>query len=142
MLGDDQMRTKIRLLIIEEHRAVRRALETRLRSSPLLEVVGAIPRLADDFLNGHQSPDVALLSMKRGSLQSFDRILHLVRRLGERGTAVLILTPYADDIERELLLQAGASRYLLQNVNTPQLIAEIELANAERAKVANTTLAH
>ncbi len=139
------MMRKIRLMIIEEHKAVRQALLTRLRSSPLIEVIDvfhhigdALPHAAESAsLNGHQRPaDVALLSIKQSGDRYFERTLKLTENLVSRGTAVIVLAPYADDIEQELLLQAGASRYLLKNVNTPKLIAEIEQVNKERAKAA------
>jgi DNA-binding NarL/FixJ family response regulator len=157
MLGEEQMMTKFRLLIIEEHKAVRQALETRLRSSPLIEVVGAmgtagamsivgaagaLSHPADRHLNGRKSsPDIALLSIKRGNDRQLDVTLDLVKRLVRWGAAVIVLTSYADDVERELLLQAGASRYLLKDVNTPQLIAEIEGVIAEKARAAEAALA-
>lgn len=136
--------TKIRLLIIEEHKAVRQALLTRLRSSPMIEVIDvlphigdALPRAAESSLNGHkQRADVALLSTKRAGERPFEQTIQLLENLVAQGTAVIVLAPFADDIEQERLLQAGASRYLLKNVNTPQLIAEIEQVNTERAKTA------
>jgi CheY-like chemotaxis protein len=45
----------------------------------------------------------------------------------------LALTSYIDDLAREMVLQAGASDYRLKNINTPELLAEIEmLADAQR----------
>lgn len=140
------MMTKIRLLIIEEHKAVRQALLTRLRSSPMIEVIDVFPHIGDGLphtaessLNGRQRlADVALLSIKQSNERYFERTLRLIEDLVSQGTAVIVLTPYADDIEQELLLEAGASRYLLKNVNTPQLITEIESVNRERAKAAVT----
>jgi DNA-binding NarL/FixJ family response regulator len=135
-MGADYMNTKIRLLIIEEHKAVRQALETRLRSSPSIEVMAALHQAAAGDLNGHPAlPDVALVSIRRGGDRHLFKVLELVSYLAHKGTGVIVLAPFADDIERELLLHAGASRYLLKDVNTPQLIAEIELVHAERAKV-------
>jgi CheY-like chemotaxis protein len=53
-----------------------------------------------------------------------------VRALVRQGAAVIILSPYADELEREQLLHAGACRYLLKNINTPELISEIEDVSA------------
>jgi DNA-binding NarL/FixJ family response regulator len=135
------MTSKIRLLIIEEHKAVRHALETRLRSSLVVEVISAIPRVPDGVLNGSMpNADVTLLSVELGKNRQSDVVVDMVQRLVRWGAAVIVLTPYADDVERELLLHAGASRYLLKNVNTPQLIAEIEQVNTERAMAASLVL--
>ena len=66
-----------------------------------------------------------------------DATIDSVACLTQAGTAVIILTPYADDIERELVLHAGAYRYLLKDINSPQLISEIiEVANEQARPVA------
>jgi len=61
-------------------------------------------------------------------------IINLVKHLTDRGTAVLALTSFIDDFSRELIMEAGASRYLLKNINTPQLIDEIHAVIAEKER--------
>jgi DNA-binding NarL/FixJ family response regulator len=125
---------KVRLLIIDEHEAVRNALATRLRSSSSIDVVGTARQI-----NGKQHPeerlaDVALFGLKSSSDFDLDGTIAVVEELTMRGTAVIILTSYADDIERELLLRAGAYRYLLKTINSTQLIAEIQEVAEETAR--------
>jgi DNA-binding NarL/FixJ family response regulator len=117
---------KIRLLIIDQHRAVRSALEVRLRSSSEFEVVAT----AHSYEQGHQCldthpPDVALYGLKSSRNRDLDATIDTVAELTRRSIPVIVLASYADDIERELLLQAGASRYLLKDINSSQLIQEI-----------------
>ncbi|MEZ4644605.1 MAG: response regulator [Chloroflexota bacterium] len=120
---------KIRLLIIEEHAAVRWALEIRLRSSARIELVTATEDLSAGCQAVRQShPDVVLLGCKGSRNEKLFQLAGAVRDMVEQQTAVIALASYADEIEREMLLQAGASRYLLKDINSPQLINEIELA--------------
>ena len=125
---------QIRLVIIDQHKGVRNALRVRLRSAPNLAIVGTVDtdeakRLAQTDLQ----PDVALLGLS-GQNDELAYMVDLVKQLVAKGTAVLALTSYIDDMARELVLQAGASEYRLKNINTPELLAEIELLAEDRRK--------
>ena len=122
---------KVQLLIIDEHEAVRNALATRLSSNPNIEVVATIQNFSQQNLNESGSADVALYGLKSSSDADLDATISVVEDLTCQGTAVIILTSYADDIERELLLKSGAYRYLLKNINSNKLIAEILEVAAE-----------
>ncbi len=131
MLG---LMEKIRLIIIDQHKEVRNALRIRLRSAPNLAIVGSVD--ADEAIGiAHTDlpPDVALLGLS-GQNDELADMVSLVKQLVARGTAVLALTSYIDDMARELVLQAGASDYRLKNINTPELLAEIELLAEDRRK--------
>jgi DNA-binding NarL/FixJ family response regulator len=39
--------------------------------------------------------------------------------------AVIVLSPYPDDVEQEMFYQAGAKNYLLKDINTSHLVAAI-----------------
>ncbi len=120
---------KIHLLIIEEHAAVRSALELRLRATQTMETVTAVNALDAglQYLRKHK-PDVILLGCKGSRRETLFSLMEAVQEMVNANSAVIIFSPYADEMERESLLQAGASRYLLKTINTPQLIAEIETA--------------
>lgn len=119
----------LHIMLIEEHAAVRWALETRLASSSMvasidayIDVPGALQAIADDTAR----PDMILLGLNSGRTNTMRQKLEAVVRLAARNVPVLVLVPYVDDLERELLLRVGASRYCLKNINTPQLLNEIE----------------
>jgi len=108
---------------------VRWALETRLASSSMvasidayIDVPGALQAIADETAR----PDMILLGLNSGRTNTMRQKLEAVVRLAARNVPVLVLVPYVDDLERELLLRVGASRYCLKNINTPQLLNEIE----------------
>lgn len=120
--------SKIRIMIIDEHPAVRRALKIRLDSVPEIDVVA----VAEGMIEGRQmaqdtKPQVVLLGLK-SFIDHALIITQTIAHLNELGCAVLILTPYPDDMEQEMFLRAGASGYLLKDINSPQLIASIRQA--------------
>jgi DNA-binding NarL/FixJ family response regulator len=129
---------QIRLIIIDQHKGVRNALRVRLHSTPNIAIVGTVD--ADEAKKLAQTdlrPEVALLGLT-GHNDELSYVLDLVRLLVAGGTAVLALTSYIDDLARELVLQAGASEYRLKNINTPELLVEIEqLAKTNRQKQAD-----
>lgn len=118
---------RIQLLIIDEHSAVRNALKTRLASSPSLEVL-ATAHSINDLDVGTLHPKVVLWGLKSSHNREFGSLVRMVASLVKNGTAVIVLVSYADEVERELLLQAGAWGYLLKDINTPELIHQIEEA--------------
>lgn len=120
---------EIRLLIIEEHEAVRNALQVRLATSTNLDVVAAYQDTTEWNLrtpNRASKADVVLLGLKSGRKRPLTAIIRDIKQFNQLGMAVVVLASLEDDIEKELVLQAGASRYLLKNINSNQLIAEIE----------------
>jgi CheY-like chemotaxis protein len=125
------------LLIIEPHTAVRRALTTRLRSAKLIQEVSAVATMAealDQIIV--QKPDVILLGVRHPRTDELKPLMDQVQQLVNRGCSVVALASYADEIERETLLQAGANQYLLKTIDTPQLIEAIENAVGSSRKTA------
>jgi two-component system response regulator DevR len=123
---------KVRLLVIDEHQAVRTALETRLRSSNAIELVVS----AHDVTSGQScmrpgSPDVVLYGLKSSNSTGLEPTLKAVARLSGKGIPVIVLASYADDIQREMFLLAGARRYLLKDINSSQLIDAIVAVSSE-----------
>lgn len=119
----------ISILIVEKHTAVRRALRKRLAATPDLDVLAAVqePAAAIPYLkSGNGAPDVVLLGMHSGSDEELFATLGIVQQMARGATAVIVLVPYADEVERLLLQQAGASSYLLKYIDSYRLIQEIK----------------
>ncbi|MCA9969884.1 MAG: hypothetical protein KC425_06700 [Anaerolineales bacterium] len=109
---------------------MRRALENRLRSSARIDLVAPACNLAEGRRQATLSkPDVVLLGCMGNFVDELVTLAQDIRELVKLGVMVIVLVSYSDDIEREIALHAGATRYLLKDINTPQLIAEIEAAN-------------
>ena len=72
---------KVRLLIIDEHEAVRQALTTRLSSTDSIEVVAAAQDIHAPELSRSGYSDVALLGLKSSSGADLDVTIGTVESL-------------------------------------------------------------
>jgi DNA-binding NarL/FixJ family response regulator len=116
-----------RLLIIDEHDAVREALKARLNADAGLEVVACTGCWRIDLEEAEKlRPDVVLLETKRADGQGLNALRCLTRQFPT--SSIVVLTSYADAAERAMALEMGASRYVLKNIDTPQLAREIRAA--------------
>jgi two-component system nitrate/nitrite response regulator NarL len=126
----------IRVLIVDEHLAVRQALSARLASCPRIQVVAT----ACHFREGLEwarlmRPDVVLLELKGKKSPDEDPVGDFRLALADHHGGIIVLTSYADDDEREAALQGGANRYLLKQIDTSRLLAEIEAVAAESGEL-------
>ncbi len=119
--------TPTRLLIIDDHDVVREALEARLRIAPGVEIVGCTGCWRTGLRDAVRSrPDVVLLETKRADGQGLDALRCLVEECHHTG--VVVLTSYPDADEQAEALRVGAVRYVLKEIDTPQLMREIQAA--------------
>ena len=129
---------KIRVVIVEKHPAVRRALRKRLEATSQLDVIATFqdPTEALSFLGCERGPsecrsaaDVVLLGLQNESDEELYNTLNAIRLMVHSPAAVIVLAPFADEVERLLMKQAGVSSYLLKYIDSRQLIQEIEAAS-------------
>ncbi len=125
----------IKVLIVDEYLVVRRALATRLSAYPHIDVIST----ADDFDQGLRKagalqPDVILMELKGTSSRTGDPVSEMRQAIAGHPAGIIVLTSYAEDYEREAALAAGASRYLLKQIDSARLIDEIEAVAAEVSK--------
>ena len=114
-----------RLLIIDEHDTVREALEARLNATAGLEVIGCTGCWETGLQEAvSQKPDVVLLETKRTDGEGLDALRCLTEQCPS--TSVVVLTSYPDAEEKEEALQMGAASYILKDIDTPQLVREIQ----------------
>ncbi len=118
---------QIRVLIIDEHGAVRRALAARLGSYPEVKVVAT----AGSFQEGLEracalQPDVILLELKGKSGRHPEQVGEMAKALAGKPAGIIVLTSYAVDDERAAALNAGARRYLVKHIDSALLVAEIQ----------------
>jgi NarL family two-component system response regulator LiaR len=125
---------KIKVMIIDEHLAVRRALAARLAAFSNIDVVAT----ARSFQEGLEKacdclPDVILLELKGNYKQETDPVGDMNKALTGHRVGIIVLTSYADDDEHQAALKAGAKRYLLKHIDSASLTAEIEAVREEVA---------
>jgi two-component system, NarL family, response regulator LiaR len=112
----------IRLLIVDDHAVVRQGLRAFLRLQEGIEVVGeAASSAAAVEVAATTSPDVVLLDLvmpEGGGIGGLRQLLEVAP-----GARVLVLTSFADDAQIFAAMAAGASGYLLKDID-PQALAD------------------
>ena len=124
----------IRVVIIDENRPAREMLARRLGSLPGMVVVGSTGDSEEGLQQIEDSaPDIVLLDIK---MKRADGLEVCRQACSINGKAkVVVLTSYSEPEERRVAYLAGASGYLLKEVDTPKLVQRIrQLANAEESK--------
>ena len=115
------MSEKIRVVIADDHIMVRQGLRAILETEPDLEVVGEAAdghealALAQDLL-----PDVVLTDIKMGDWDGVTATRRI--RSAVPSTRVIVLTNYDEDEIVFSAIRAGASGYLLKEVQAEQLV--------------------
>lgn len=123
-----------RLLIIDDHDAVREALEARLRDAAGLKVVGCTGCWRTGLRDAVRlRPDIVLLETKRADGQGLEALRHLTEQCPH--ASVVILTSYPDAEEEKEARRMGATRYILKDIDTPQLVREIQAAVHPQAMI-------
>ena len=112
----------IRVLIIEGHSLVRKALEERLRDAAGLEVVGSSGQYARAVRQAEVlRPQIILIESKApGGLETLKSL-----REALPAAAVIVLTSYSDGQEEEEAFRLGAAAYLLKTLDTQALVERI-----------------
>lgn len=126
---------RIRIVIVERHAAVRRALRKRLSATSHLDVIATVQEpaealpfltLEDPRCECEKLADVVLFGLQNESDEELFKTVENVRKLTKYSAAVIMLAPFADEVERSLMQQAGVSSYLLKYIDSHRLIQEIE----------------
>ncbi|MCL1587630.1 MAG: response regulator transcription factor [Actinomycetia bacterium] len=125
----------IRVLVVDDHKVVRKGLRTFLAVHDDLELVG-------EAGNGEEAieqcaalnPDVVLMDLKMPVMDGPTAIAHLKNRFPQ--TRVVALTSFDDDTLAQGALEAGAIGYLFKDVDEDELVAAIRFASQGRGVIA------
>ena len=114
----------IRVFIIDEHSLARQMLARRLASSPNIEVIGSTGDSQEGLRQIKElAPDVVLLDTKMRNANGMDVCRRACAANGK--TKVAVLTSYTDPEELRMAYQLGISGYLLKEVGTDMLVAQL-----------------
>jgi DNA-binding NarL/FixJ family response regulator len=126
---------QVRLLLVDDNAAVRRALVLRLSRARDLQIIGATGDLEAAITTiKEQRPDVVILESKRrdgAALQFCREVLETVSPPG-----IVILTSFANEDERLSLDHLGLDQYLLKDIDTEELIRVVR----EQARASEVNL--
>lgn len=120
---------KIKVVLVDDHDIVLDGMESILRASPRLAVVGkASSAAAAEALVRQCAPDLVLTDISMGDVSG----LELTRTLAEHYPLVRVLVlSMHDDVQLiAAMLEAGAGGYLLKNVQQAELFAAIDTVMA------------
>jgi DNA-binding NarL/FixJ family response regulator len=113
-----------RVLVVDDHPAVREALAIRIAGEADLQVCGEAADLAEAIqLAGSTDPDVAVIDLALKSGSGID----LIKRLRDRNEKLLMIvwSMYSEDLFAERALRAGARGYINKEQATSKIIDAI-----------------
>ena len=118
------MKTRIRLLVADDHPVVRDGLKGMLASQPDLEVAGEAANGSEAVeLAGRLRPDVVLMDLRMPVMDGVEAIGRILDRWPE--TRVLVLTTYDTDADILRAVEAGATSYILKDAPREELFRAI-----------------
>jgi DNA-binding NarL/FixJ family response regulator len=116
---------KHKILIVDDHEVVRLGLRTLLENYPQFEVVGeaATAKEAIQQMPKYR-PTIVLMDIRLPGISGTEACEEILHNYPE--TKVIMLTSYADDEMLFSAIKAGASGYVLKQVNAEDLVKSIE----------------
>jgi DNA-binding NarL/FixJ family response regulator len=123
-MKQNQTKKRAKILIVDDHPAVREALASRISRQPDLEVCGEAADLGEALrLIAETQPDVAVvdISLKTGSG------IDLIKRIKDRNDSVrtLVWSMHSESLYAERALRAGALGYINKDQATDKIIDAI-----------------
>ena len=118
------MKTKIRILLADDHLVVRMGIASILSFEKDIEVVGETDNGADAVkLARELKPDVVLMDLKMPQLNGADATLQI--HAANPDVKILILTTFGTSAELKKAMDCGASGALLKNSSQAEIIDAI-----------------
>ncbi len=119
-----------KVYVVDDHSQVRQALVARLRGSAGLSVAGETGDYEQALLEvASLEPDVIVVDPKRSDGRGLELLHHLARL--PKPTRLILLTSYHSGLEEWEGLRLGAAAYVLKDLGTDALEAEIRRAAQE-----------
>jgi len=129
-----EIRTQIRLLIVDDHQVVRQGLRTFLELQPDIAVVGEAADGADGVrLAQSLRPDIVLMDLVMPGMDGIEATRRI--RAQAEGPQVIALTSFTEDDKVFPALEAGAASYLLKDVSPDALVDAIRAVMRGEARL-------
>ena len=117
--------SKMRIVLVDDHEVVRLGLRVLLEQSDHFEVVGEANNAKEAVeIAGKFRPDIVLMDIRLPGASGIEACEEITQLYPE--VRVVMLTSYAEDEMLFSAIRAGASGYLLKQINSEDLIRSLE----------------
>ena len=117
--------SKMRIVLVDDHEVVRLGLNVLLEQSDHFEVVGEANNAKEAVeIAGKFRPDIVLMDIRLPGASGIEACEEITQLYPE--VRVVMLTSYAEDEMLFSAIRAGASGYLLKQINSDDLIRSLE----------------
>jgi DNA-binding NarL/FixJ family response regulator len=117
--------SKMRIVLVDDHEVVRLGLKVLLEQSDHFEVVGEANNAKEAVeIAGKFRPDIVLMDIRLPGASGIEACEEITQLYPE--VRVVMLTSYAEDEMLFSTIRAGASGYLLKQINSDDLIRSLE----------------
>jgi DNA-binding NarL/FixJ family response regulator len=122
----DSRKPKAKVLIVDDHPAIREALGLRIAAQPDLEVCGEAADVREALrLAEATAPDVAVIDISLRTGNGLDLIKRLLAR--DEQVRAIVWSMYSEDLYAERALRAGAMGYLNKGQATAEILEAIRV---------------
>jgi two-component system NarL family response regulator len=128
------MKSRIRVLCVDDHRIVREGIGLIIARQEDMEVVGSAATGEEAvLLFKRERPDVTLMDLQLPVMSGLDAIRSIRREDAE--ARIIVLTMYQGDEDIHRALSAGATTYLLKDTLSDDLIRFVREVHAGRSPI-------
>lgn len=132
MVESQPLRTRVRVILVDDHAVVRRGLRSLIESADDLQVVGEASSKDEAIrLAAKVAADVVIMDVRLPDGSGIEAAREI--RASHPATRVLMLTSYADEDAVFSSIMAGASGYLLKEINEGEIISGIRAVAAGKS---------
>jgi DNA-binding NarL/FixJ family response regulator len=115
----------IKIIIVDDHRLIRKGLRALLENVPSIEIVGEAGSGVElvDLLT-KVPVDVVIMDIKMPHMDGFDATRHIVENF--QSVKILALSMFESEDYINRMLELGAQGYILKNISREELVHAIE----------------
>ena len=127
-------RTKIRVMLVDDHAVVRVGFRMLLEMSGDIEVVGEVESGEAAYREfARIQPDVAIMDLSMPGMGGIEAVRRLVAK--DKGVRILVLSAHEDAAHPQRVLKAGALGYLSKRTAPEELINAVRAVAAGRVYI-------
>ncbi len=119
---------RIRIVLIDDHPAIREGIVAALRNKIDIEVVGEAGSAAEGLdVIARTRPTVAIVDVSLGDVHGLDLVQNI--RAMYENTRVIVFSMYDEQVYAERALRAGAGGYLMKSEHMQTLVDAVRTVN-------------